>query len=93
MLDNTKFDSSYDRNIAFDFILGENKVIKMWELAFASMKKGEKAIIIGSSDYGYGINGSPPVIPSDSSLHFELELIDFKPQQKKKFLKCLIMKK
>ena len=81
LLDNTKFDSSYDRNTAIDFVLGENKVIKMWELAFASMKKGEKAIIIGSSDYGYGINGSPPIIPSDASLHFELELIDFKTQQ------------
>tara|TARA_Y100000741_G_scaffold181363_1_gene137835 strand:- start:72 stop:1040 length:969 start_codon:yes stop_codon:yes gene_type:complete len=82
LLDNTKFDSSYNRNKPIDFVLGENKVIKMWELAFASMKKGEKAIIIGSSDYGYGINGSPPIIPSDASLHFELELIDFKTQQK-----------
>ena len=82
LLNNNKFDSSYDRNEEFNFILGENKVIKMWELAFASMKKGEKAIIIGSSEYGYGINGSPPVIPSNASLHFELELIDFKPQQK-----------
>ena len=85
LLDNTIFDSSYNRNTTFDFILGENRVIKMWELAFSSMKKGEKAIIIGSSDYGYGINGSPPLIPSDASLHFELELIDFKTKEKEIF--------
>ena len=82
LLNNKKFDSSYDRNKEFEFILGENKVIKMWELAFASMKKGEKAIIIGNSEYGYGINGNPPIIPYDASLHFELELIDFKTQEK-----------
>ena len=57
----------------------------MWELAFGSMKKGEKAIIIGSSEYGYGINGSPPVIPSDASLHFEVELVDFKTKEKEIF--------
>ena len=85
LLDNTKFDSSYDRNTAFDFVLGENRVIKMWELAFASMKKGERAIIIGTSEYGYGINGSPPVIPSDASLHFEVELVDFKTKEKEIF--------
>ena len=84
LLDNTKFDSSYDRNTTFDFVLGENRVIKMWELAFGSMKKGEKAIIIGSKEYGL-INGSPPVIPSDASLHFEVELVDFKSKEKEIF--------
>lgn len=82
LFDGSTFDSSKNRNEPFDFILGENRVIQMWELAFASMKKGEKAIIIGSSEYGYGINGSPPVIPSNASLHFELELIDFKIKEK-----------
>lgn len=81
LLNNNKFDSSYDRNKEFDFVLGENKVIKMWELAFASMRKGEKAIIIGTSEYGYGVNGSPPVIPSDASLHFEVELVDIKEKE------------
>ena len=79
------FDSSKNRNVPFDFILGENKVIQMWELAFSSMKKGEKAIIIGNSEYGYGVNGSPPVIPSNASLYFELELIDFKIKEKEIF--------
>ena len=57
----------------------------MWELALSSMKKGEKCIIIGTSEYGYGLNGSPPIIPGDSCLYFELELLDIKNKEKEIF--------
>ena len=83
LLNGTKFDSYVDRNEPFNFTLGTQQVIKLWDIGFASMKKGEKAILIGSSDYCYGDNGSPPVIPPNAMLHFEVELIDFcdKPKE------------
>ena len=39
------------------------------------MSAGEKALLICSSDYAYGEDGAPPVIPSNAVLVFEVELI------------------
>tara|TARA_Y100000741_G_C18228685_1_gene548908 strand:- start:236 stop:1207 length:972 start_codon:yes stop_codon:yes gene_type:complete len=85
LLDGTMFDSSKKRNQEFEFILGKNQVIKMWEIGFGSMSKGEESIIIGSSEYGYGEKGSPPVIPGNSSLVFRVELIDYYEKEKEIF--------
>ena len=41
------------------------------------MKRGEKALFTIKSDYGYGSAGSPPKIPGDATLIFEIELFDF----------------
>jgi len=40
------------------------------------MKIGEKATLICSPEYAYGARGSPPRIPPNSTLHFEVELLD-----------------
>jgi len=85
LLNGTKFDSSIDRNEPFEFTLGIQQVIELWDLGFASMKKGEKAILIGTGKYGYGENGSPPVIPPDSILCFTVELLDFYDKPKEIF--------
>jgi hypothetical protein len=55
--DGTKFDSSFDRNQPFEFSLGKGQVIKGWDQGFATMKKGEKAILRCRSDYAYGDGG------------------------------------
>ena len=80
--DGTKFDSSVDRNEPFKFQLGQGMVIKGWDIGFASMKKGEKAVLTITSDYGYGDRGSPPKIPGGATLIFEVELLDFFPKKK-----------
>jgi FKBP-type peptidyl-prolyl cis-trans isomerase 2 len=49
------------------------------------MKKGEKATLICSPEYAYGARGSPPKIPANSTLHFEVELLDFKDKKKEKW--------
>ncbi|KAF6025872.1 FKBP4 [Bugula neritina] len=78
----SKFDSSRDRNDKFKFKLGQGQVIKAWDDGVASMKKGEVARLICRSDYGYGKTGSPPKIPADATLVFEVELFEWKVEVK-----------
>ena len=78
----TVFDSNEDRDKPFNFVLGQGRVIKGWDEGFATMTKGEKATLICSPDYAYGERGSPPAIPPNSTLNFDVELIDFKDKKK-----------
>lgn len=75
----TQFDSSVGRE-PFEFELGKGSVIKGFELAAASMKKGEKSRFTFAPTYAYGAHGSPPNIPGDSTLIFEMEMLNWKPQ-------------
>lgn len=72
LLDGTKFDSSRERNEPFEFELGQSRVIKAWEIGTATMKKGEIAILTCAPEYAYGKPGSPPKIPPDAVLKFEV---------------------
>ncbi|MBX7099964.1 MAG: FKBP-type peptidyl-prolyl cis-trans isomerase [Myxococcaceae bacterium] len=74
LIDGTEFDSSYKRNAPIDFPLGN--VIKCWTEGVAKMKVGGKAKLVCPSDIAYGPNGSPPVIPPNATLVFEVELLD-----------------
>lgn len=82
--DGTEFDSSYKRIYPFEFILGQNNVIPLWDIGIKTMTKGEKSVLIGTSDYCYK-NQELPGIPANSTLHFEVELIDFKDKPKELF--------
>jgi len=77
LLDGTEFDSSRKRNSPFEFTLGDGQVIKGWDLGVASMKRGESARLHLSSEYAYGERGSPPTIPKDATLVFDVELLDW----------------
>lgn len=77
LLDGTKFDSSRDRGEKFSFEAGRGSVIKGWDLGVPTMKKGELAKFTIRSEYAYGKSGSPPTIPPDATLVFEIELFDF----------------
>lgn len=74
----TLFDTSLERKKPLVFTLGENKVIKAWEIAVLNMKKGTKARIIAPPTLSYGEKGMKPLIPPNSILVFDLELLDFK---------------
>nr|XP_033804380.1 peptidyl-prolyl cis-trans isomerase FKBP4-like [Geotrypetes seraphini] len=78
LLDGTKFDSSRDRKDKFTFDLGKGQVIKAWDIAVATMKNGEICQIICKPEYAYGSSGSPPKIPPNATLAFEVELFEFK---------------
>ncbi|XP_074833934.1 peptidyl-prolyl cis-trans isomerase FKBP5 isoform X1 [Carettochelys insculpta] len=73
-----KFDSSRDRNEPFIFSLGKGQVIKAWDIGVATMKKGEICQLVCKPEYAYGSAGSVPKIPSNATLFFEIELLDFK---------------
>lgn len=73
---NAKFDSSLDRGEPFTFKLGEGAVIKGWDQGVVGMKVGGKRKLTIPSDLAYGKAGSPPKIPADAPLVFEVELLE-----------------
>ena len=72
----TKFDSSVDRREPFSFVLGVGQVIKGWDNGVSGMQVGGSRTIIIPSDMGYGSRGAGSVIPPNSDLIFEVELIE-----------------
>ncbi|XP_053111372.1 peptidyl-prolyl cis-trans isomerase FKBP4 isoform X1 [Hemicordylus capensis] len=78
LLDGTKFDSSRDRKDKFSFDFGKGEVIKAWDIAVGTMKIGELCQITCKPEYAYGSAGSPPKIPPNATLIFEIELFEFK---------------
>jgi FKBP-type peptidyl-prolyl cis-trans isomerase len=78
LMNGTKFDSSLDRKQPFDFKLGTGGVIKGWDQGVVGMKVGGKRRLVIPSDLAYGEKGSPPKIPPNSPLKFDIELLAIK---------------
>ncbi|KAG9026497.1 FK506 binding protein proline rotamase rapamycin-binding protein [Tulasnella sp. JGI-2019a] len=70
-----KFDSSRDRGKPFITEIGVGDVIQGWDEGVLKLSLGQKAILTCSPDYAYGPEGSPPVIPPNATLKFEVELL------------------
>ena len=71
---NQKFDSNEKRDAPFPFTVGEG-VIEGWSQGVIGMKKGGKRKLTIPSKLAYGEKGSPPKIPPNAALVFEIELI------------------
>ncbi len=77
LMDGKKFDSSRDRGQPIKFKLGEGRVIKGWDEGIALLRVGDKARFIIPSALAYGdreVGGG--LIPANSTLIFEVELMD-----------------
>ena len=78
LTDGKKFDSSRDRGQGFTFRLGAGQVIKGWDQGVAGMKVGQVRKLTIPPHLAYGDRGFPPVIPPNSTLVFEVELLGVK---------------
>lgn len=76
LTDGTVFDSSYDRKEPIEFQL--NQLIPGWIEAIPMLKKGGKMEIVVPPELAYG-DRQAGKIPANSTLVFEIELLDFKP--------------
>ena len=72
--DGTEFDSSYKRNEPAQFPLGG--VIPCWTEGVQRMRVGGKARLTCPAAIAYGARGVGGVIPPNTSLQFEIELLD-----------------
>ncbi len=76
LADGTVFDSSFERGEPIRFPLGRGVVIPGWDEGIGLMQAGATATLIIPPDLAYGAQGSPPQIPANATLTFEVELLD-----------------
>lgn len=77
LIDGTEFDSSYKRGQPASFPV--NQVIKGWTEALQLMKAGSKYQLFIPADLAYGARGAGADIGPNSTLVFDVELLDVKP--------------
>lgn len=75
----TEFDNSYKRGQPLIFTLGTGQVIKGWDQGLLGICAGEKRKLIIPPHLAYGEMGSPPTIPPESTLVFEVEAVKVVP--------------
>ena len=70
----TQFESSRGSGLPLEFVLGEGKVIRGWEMGMQGMKVGSKRRLFIPSALAYGSKGSTS-IPPNTNLIFDVELV------------------
>ncbi|MGL4858356.1 MAG: FKBP-type peptidyl-prolyl cis-trans isomerase, partial [Enterobacteriaceae bacterium] len=82
LIDGTEFDSSYKRGEPLTFRL--NEIIPGWSEGLKLVHKGSKVKLVIPPALAYGESGVPGSIPPNSTLVFEIELLDIKHEAKEK---------
>ena len=70
-----KVDSSRDRNLPFDFLLGTGQVFPGWDKAAEGMTVGSKRVAKVPAALAYGERGVQGLIPPNTDLYLEIELL------------------
>jgi FKBP-type peptidyl-prolyl cis-trans isomerase FkpA len=70
LLDGSVFDESKQ-----PIVYPLSNLIRGWQIAFPNFPVGTKATLYIPSTLGYGPQGSPPTIPANANLIFEVELV------------------
>ena len=78
LLNGTLFEQIVDRQHPFSFRVGRDLVISGWDQTMLQMKVGERRLVIIPPELGFGMRGSPPRIPRNTTLVFLIELLDIK---------------
>ena len=74
-----KFDSSYDRGGSpFTLVLGQGQVIKGFDEGILGMQQGGTRRLIIPAALAYGAAGSPPTIPANAVLIFDIHMVSVK---------------
>ncbi len=76
LTDGTKVESSKDSGQPFPFPVGGGQVIPGWDQGVPGMKVGGVRKLTIPPDLAYGAAGSPPAVPPNATLVFEIELVE-----------------
>ena len=78
LLSGKVFDSIQSKTHPFTFRVARGEVIVGWDQILQIMRPGDKWIVIIPPELGYGRLGSPPKIPTEATLVFEIEVLGVK---------------
>lgn len=79
--DGTVFDSSHKNGEAVRITVGINQVIAGWDMGLELMQKGSKIHLIIPPKLAYGKLGYKNLVPSNATIHLDLEMIDLVPPE------------
>lgn len=78
LLNGTLFEQVVDHQRPFSFRAGRDLVIAGWDQTMLQMKEGERRLVIIPPELAFGMRGSPPRIPRNTTLVFLIELLRIK---------------
>ena len=74
--DGTLIDSSVKRESPIRYPVGAGLIIEGWEEASLLMRGGSRFQLLVPANLAYGDEGEPPLVPANSDLVFDIEILD-----------------